>query len=452
VPAVGPCKVALQTWSALHVSNARLILVVLICALPAILLLDGAIVQGLVAAIAATGIVIVGRTMRPHETEFLVDVIRPIAAIATVPALWILVQVLPLKAIAHPIWSSAEAALGRPIASSISIDLGATVMALGQYLTIATVALLSAAVSVERQRAEWILFSLTGTSALMALIMATHDLFGLTFLSAGTASFERSQVIDCVAMGMIISAAASIRTIERLETRKTSPERSVPALLLTLGACAGTLAICLTALILGATGSAIIAAAYGLLALASVVAIRRLGFGPWGTAAIAVPAIGIAILVAGAEPGLHTKGVLLAHATAAPASLIAASQRMLDDAPLAGVGAGTFGAIAHIYREADDLATASAAPTTAAAIAIELGRPMLWLIAAAICAAIFALLRASLRRGRDSFHPAAGGSCLLALLFLGFVNAGLLGTAAATLAAVVIGLAFAQSKSRTVPQ
>jgi hypothetical protein len=55
-------------------------------------------------------------------------------------------------------------------------------------------------------------------------------------------------------------------------------------------------------------------------------------------------------------------------------------------------------------------------------------------------------------RGRDSFYPAAGAACLLALLLLGFVNAGLLGTAGAMFAAVALGLACAQSRSRTVQQ
>jgi hypothetical protein len=434
------------------VSNARLILIALICASPAILLLDGPIVQGLVAGIVAAGVAIVGRTMRPGETEFLISVIRPVAALAAVPALWMLIQVLPLKALAHPIWSSAETALAHPIASSISIDVGATVMALGQYLTIATIGLLSAAVAVDRQRAEWILFSLTGASALMALIVTTHDLFGLAFLSTQVASFERSQVIDCVAMGTIISAAAGIRTLERLETRKASPERSLPVLLLTLAACGGTLAICLAALIQGATGGEIIAAGYGLVALASVVAIRRLGLGPWGIVAVAVAAISVAILIAAGQPGLQTKSLPIAFATASPAALTSASQRILDDAPLTGTGAGTFAAIAPVYREVDDLSAASAAPTAAAAIAIELGRPMLWLIAAAAGAAIFFLLRAALRRGRDSFYPAAGGGCLLSFLFLCFVNTGLLGTPAAILAAATVGLALAQSKSRTAHQ
>ena len=75
---------------------------------------------------------------------------------------------------------------------------------------------------------------------------------------------------------------------------------------------------------------------------------------------------------------------------------------------------------------------------------------MFWLIVVVTVAFIFGLFRASLRRGRDSFYPAMGGSCLVMLLLLAFNNAGLLGTATSLIAAVALGLALAQSKSRVV--
>jgi hypothetical protein len=91
-----------------------------------------------------------------------------------------------------------------------------------------------------------------------------------------------------------------------------------------------------------------------------------------------------------------------------------------------------------------------AAPTAAAGLTIELGWPMLCFITAALVGAIVVLLQASLQRGRDFFYPALGASCLITLLLLAFVNAGPLGTATTMIAAAVLGLALAQSKSRTV--
>lgn len=123
---------------------------------------------------------------------------------------------------------------------------------------------------------------------------------------------------------------------------------------------------------------------------------------------------------------------------------------MLDDAPFWGVGAGTFGVIAPIYREFGDQFVLTEPPTAAAGIAIELGRPMLWLTLAAIVSAAVILLRASLRRGRNSFYPMAGAACVITLSLLSFMNSGTLGTSAALLFAPTLGLAIAQSKSQTV--
>jgi hypothetical protein len=251
-------------------------------------------------------------------------------------------------------------------------------------------------------------------------------------------------------MGAIIASAACIRTIERYETRYSNPLRSVPAIRLTFIACSVALAICGSALIVGATPEVLLATGYGLLGLASVVIIRRFRFGLWLTGGIAACALAVAILLA--RPHLLERGtsVLLVFSTAHSASLPALSERVLGDAPLFGTGAGTFPAVAPIYREMDDPLPGSVAATAAATFAIELGAPMLWLTVAATVAFIIMLLRASLQRGRDSFYPAMGGSCLITLLLLAFTNAGLLGAATGLIVAATLGLAFAQSQSRAV--
>ena len=431
-------------------SQARLLLVALICASPAVLFFDGPIVHGILAGGAAVGIAIVSRTMRPGETQFFLSFAKRAAMLVAIPALWMFIQVLPLPFLAHPIWTSAETAIGHPIRGAISIDIGASVMALGFYLTIVAVAFWSAAVAVDRQRAEWILFALMTATALIGLSVAATNLFGLPHLDATTALFERTQAINCVAYGVLIAAAAGIRTLERYETRRASPNRSASALLWTFVACGAALTVCIAVLIISAPVGTLVATGYGVVALASVVLIRRLGLGPWGIAAIALPAIGIAGFLAASEPRLRTESLTLAFATQAPASLTSMSQRILGDAPLRGTGAGTFAAIAPIYRDVEDQTAVFTAPTAAAAVAIELGRPVLWLIVAATAATIYGLLRASLRRGRDSFYPMAGASCLITLLILSFMNSEVLGSAAAIIAATTLGLAFAQSKSRTV--
>jgi hypothetical protein len=429
-----------------HVLKARLILVALICISPAILLVGGLLMQALVAGIVGAALIIVARSMRQGEAGFLVPLVRPLAAVAAVPTLLVLIQVLPLTLFAHPIWASAAEALGRPVAGAISIDPGASLISLSQYLSMTGVAFLSAAVALDRQRAEWLLFALAGACAAIALIVLAHDVF---FSGLWLTAFAHAQAIDCASMGAIIAGAACLRTFERYKNRRAAPGRSIPILLWIFGAGAAALVICAAASILGGTYWAIFALGCGLVSIACVWIIRRFALGLWSTMSVAVVALGIAIFLVAANPTERGRGVPLAFAAAPSASVTALSERMLDDAPFVGTGAGTFAALAPIYREIDDPPPGPAAATAAATFAIELGKPMLWLMVAAAGGAIVILLRAALRRGRDSFYPAMGGSCLIAILLLAFTNAGLLGTATSLITAAALGLGFAQSKSRS---
>jgi hypothetical protein len=441
----GLCKVADATLGRLDldVSEARYILVVLICASP-ILLWDGLITQGLIAWIIATALMITVRGLRPGETQFFVSLIRPLAATAVVPALWILMQVLPFRPLAHPVWESAEAALGHQLTGTISVDLGATVIALGQYLSFAAIVFLSAAVAIDRRRAEWLLLALAVACTLIALILLAHILFP----SVGwLPPFARDQAIDCAAVGAIVATAAVIRTSERYEPPHSSPRLSIRHPLRSYLASSTALAICATALVADGTRHVLVATGCGFAMLVCAKLMREFRLAAWGITVIAGLVIIAAILLVTIQPLQRGKSLLLAFATSSPASTTG-SERILDDVPLVGTGAGTFAALAPIYR--DPAAADPVAATTAVAFAIELGPPMFWLIVAATVTCIFVLLRASMRRGRDSFYPAMGGSCLVTLLLLAFSNAGLLGAANNLIAAAVLGLAFGQSKSRIV--
>jgi hypothetical protein len=433
------------------VNSARLILVGLICAVPTILLFDGPIVQGLVAATMAGGIAVVAVTMRPGETEFLLSVVRPLAAVAAIPAVFMLFQVFPLRTtgLAHPIWQSAEQALGHPISGSISIDPGATLLALGQYLSASAVMLMAAAVGVDRKRAEWILFALTAATALVAVVLLGHDVAGFTFLSDGNGSDGRAQARACVALGIIISVAAGIRTFERYETGHLRPDRSPRSLTRTFVACVVALALCALALALDMTSNLAFVLAYGLGSLIAVVAIRRIGLGFWGFLAIAVAACAVAVPLIGTRATTHGADLTLAFAFDQPGSLLSTTQRILSDVPWLGTGAGTFSLLLPIYRDAGDVISPMA-PTTASSIAVELGRPMLWAMVVTVIVGILLLLRGALQRGRESFYPAAGASSLLLLLLLAFCDNGVLGAPVDICAAAIVGLAFAQRQSRTI--
>jgi len=425
------------------VSKVRFILVALICESPAILLWDGLITRALVTGAVAAAMLIIVRALRPDETKFFVSIIPLLAATTAVPALWIIMQVLPLRALAHPMWKSAETALGHPLADTISIDLGASVLALGQYLSTIAVIFVSAAIAVDRRRAEWLLFALTGACALIGVIVLIHVLLPS---DSGLPPFVSAPAIDCAALGIIIAGAAIIRAIERYETRRSS----LTLLLRSFIASSVALVICVLALLLGGAHQVLIAAACGCAALAWIKMVRR--FAPSGLsfAFVAVLILIAAIFLTIFRPVERGKTLLLAFATSSSVTTTA-SERMLADAPLVGTGAGTFAAVLPIYRETiDDSQAGPVDATTAATLAIELGEPMFWLIVAAAVTSIVFLFRASLRRARDSYYPAMGVGCLVTLLLLAFNNGGLLETATSLIAAVALGLALAQTKSRIV--
>jgi hypothetical protein len=421
----------------INVTTIRNILVALICLSPITLLWDGFIVQALLTGLVAVALALTALALRPGETAFLVSVVRPLIIAAGVPVLWMILQILPLHVLAQPMWKSAEGALQHPLAPSMSIDPGAGIIALGQYITMLALAFVSAALAVDRQRAEWVLFALCAATTLIAGLLLAHN--GL-FAGAWLGRIAQQQAVDCAALGIIIAAAGCIRSIERYETRHTSRSLQI------LGIFAAAIAICAAALVLSGGKHLIFGAVVGLVALVCIVIIRRFALGQFAIGGLAILFIGLAVILVAVQPTKSGSSVAVAFAADSPESGL--SQRMLNDAPLVGIGAGTFAALAPIYRELDEPPSRSAA-TTASALAIELGTPMLWLIAAATVAGIITLLRASLLRGRDSFYAAMAGSCLITMLLSAFINAGLLGTGPSFITAAAIGLGVGQSKSRT---
>src|SRR5262249_28078972 len=279
------------------VSTNRFILFALLCCAPVILLWDGLMALGLVAEVLAIALVIAARTLRSGETGFLISIIRWPLAFAAIPAVWMLVQALPLHLLAHPIWKSAEAALGRSLWAAISVDSTATLIALGQYLAMVAMAFLAAAVSVDRQRADWVFFGLIVASTAIAGMFLIHELF---FPGSWLGTCAREQAINCSAMGTIIAGTACIRALERAEMRQ-SAHRAAAAWSSFAERCAAV-AICAAAVLLPAPAPVLCATAYGLLPLVCVALIRRLDLGLLGITGLAVTAVGVAVLLLAAHP------------------------------------------------------------------------------------------------------------------------------------------------------
>ena len=424
------------------------IVILLIAGIPVSLLWDRPLTAALVSAITSAAVGLTAFTVGAEESRHLRKVFFPLVIVLTIPALWILIQAIsfPASHLAHPIWSSAAAALNDPALGRISIDPGATVVAWVRYSCVVGIIFASAAVTIDRRRAEMVLFWLTGVTTTVAAMLIFDDSGAANVIAADFGPSSLSLMSSISIVGTTVALAAAIHALERYETRRSTAEMTFGKFLLRFAACLGALAICWFAI--SSREPQIFAAACGTATLVIIEVIRRLGTGRVASAAIALAAIAIAVTVAAVQPTDRSE-LVLRFAASAPPSILAMTSQMISDTHWTGSGAGTFSALASIYRDIDD-PDAPQAPTTAAAIVVELGQPALSLSIIAIVASTALLVAGALRRGRDSFYPAAGAACIIALMVEAFTDAALLSTAVQIVVAVVVGLGLAHSKSRTV--
>jgi hypothetical protein len=429
---------------------AYLLLVSLIAISPALLFVDGLMMHALVVSYGAVALAVIGVSIRPGEAGHLASVIRPTAIVAAIPAIWAMAQMIPLpfKSWAHPIWADAEAALGTSIASGITIDPGATLVAICRYFSAIAILFVATAVTIDRMRAERVLFWLLGATTLAAVVQIVHGLVAFKFLDKATEFAISESTTALCALGVIMAATAAIRSIERYETRRSETDVQFTEFAIILSLALVAFGICALSLAIFSRALVSFAAASGLATFAILMVIRRLGFGLWAGDATAAMAIGlvIAITITIAESHAGSGDVMLRYGSHSQSSLFSTSQRIIADTRWAGTGAGTFALLLPMYGASST--AGMPAPTTAALIAIELGRPALWAIVVMTTAILFLLLRGALQRGRDSFYPAAGASCVVVLTFEAFCDASLFSTTVVICAVAALGLGLAQRFSR----
>jgi hypothetical protein len=431
------------------VFTALVLLVILIVLSPATLFADGTMTGGIVALIVAVALWIVSAGVRPGEAGHLAKVVRPALLLMALPALWVLVQLFPMpfKSLSHPVWTSTAEALNMPVSGHISIDLGSTLIGLVGYLTAAGILIVATTVTIDRARAEWLLYWLTGTTAFLAALLIAETLVG-PFLIVG--SRATATLWAASALGAIIAAAATVRSVERYETRRNKAEMTRAKFAWSLIASVSALAVCWIALLIAAPIQVTFAAGCGTATVGIIVIMRRFALERFAVGVLATVAIiaAIAIAAAGSNPG--GRDPALRFAAEASPSAVSIAERMIADNPV-GTGFGTFRSLLPIYRSIDDVNGPDWAPTTAAQIMIEMGRPALWIFVLMMILATRLLSRGAANRGRDSFYAAGAAGCAITLTVEAFVDASLTGTAIVILAMAILGLGLAQSASRTVP-
>lgn len=421
------------------------ILMLLIALLPAITIAGGVVAEGLLLGAAASALVLVVLFLPARDVGRLAALLKPIGAIALVPFIWILIQIAPVPAwLAHPAWTSAAVALNQPIKGAISLDIGATLLGFGRYSLALAIVIVATAVALDRQRAQAILLLLTTAAAAIATGSMGLDLVSMPFVGIDL-SPQRPQMQTIAVVGLVLSCATAILAFTTNRQRRASGETREFSMNILAAISIASMAICGAAI---STDAALLLAAFsGAAVPIGLEAIYRLRLGPWGRSGIAAAAsVGVIGFLA-AGPVDRAAHPTLAFSSQSRDS-IAAAERMLADAKWAGTGAGTFEALLKIYRDVDD-GRENKVPTAAASIAIEMGRPFLWGLVILALIGAWSLTRRALMRGREHVYAGVGAGCIVALLVSSFANAGILGLAASVLASAVLGLALAQSRSRS---
>jgi hypothetical protein len=415
---------------------AFILLSSLLTIVPTLMMVDGILAEGVTSAIVAIALMSVAFSLHAVDLNRFSRLFRPsVFIILLIPCFWMLLQVLPIsiQALTNPVWLSSSSALDKPFVGAISLDIGSTLLSLTRYCTGLAAGFVTAALTLNKPRAESILFLLTAVAGLIAIESVG---FNLDYLHLP--GFDQTDAKNIAVIGFVLSCATAILVYEHLGTPGTRPRDSKVAVFTSMA----VLLICLSAILISADAILIFAAVFGAGILISVLVIRKWRLGPWGMAGIA--AIG-AIVVVGffAVASRKDADPTLIFSTQ---DKIFSIERMLSDTKWAGSGAGTFDALLPLYRDTHE-ADSFDIPTAAATIAVEMGQPFLWACVIAFLIGASTLFQRAYRRRRNYVYSSAGAGCIIALLISLFANNGMLSVTASLVIGVLAGLAFAQSKS-----
>ncbi|RTE91980.1 hypothetical protein [Bradyrhizobium sp. LVM 105] len=388
----------------------------------------------LAAAILAAGLFATSSTLASFA-----KLLRPLVILAlAAPVLWIALQVvpIPLRGLGNHIWATASAALDQPLAERFSVDVRETILALSHYNAVLAAGLVTAVVTLDKNRAAQVLYTLVSITAAICI-------FSVWRSSNQSGSWPAEQVwtSTAAALGALLSTAMAVRAVDQFRRPRRSP-RSPAGPLVILTCAILSLIVSVAAAVLCGGWIALIAVLLGMTTILTVVAIRKWFFGLWGRAGVLATAAMLFVASFTFIPINRNSDLTTALST----QTRAATERMLQDTHPIGSGAGTFAALLPIYADVGMLAMRER-PTAAAAVAVEMGRTFLCGLLIVTVMSACMLFGRALSRNHSYLYPAVGAGASVSLTILAFAENSLLDLWASLLVAAVFGLAFAQSLS-----
>jgi hypothetical protein len=412
------------------------LLIVLIAAAPVLAVTRGWLGPQLLTLAVAVMLLLLPGTPKADIRSSLA-IFKPLAVAALLPAVWMLLQIVPvpLGSIEHPVWRSAAAALAEALSGHVTVDLGYTVRGLFGYLSLISLAFLTSVLTRNRERAETILFALCTITTFIAV--------ELILVRGNSPSDFTDSLVALTAFGTVLNVVFVVRTTERYETRAERRPHSARTYVGTMLLGVIGALICLITLIYSTTYDVLIAMAFGLTAVGLVVLVRRLNLGRWTVATVCasvfVACCGVIALRFAANPSVSP---LFRFTKVATAEAEAATLRMISDANWAGAGVGSYAALADIYRDA---APGDAALNTITSMVLEWGRAGLLIVTIALLQLLIVLFRGAISRGRDSFYAAGAAACLVTAFCEAYCDTSFTDVTVQMLAAIIIGLGLSQT-------
>lgn len=419
-------------------SIAFTLLSLLIALFPVLTISDGIATQSLFASLAAIIMTVIGVTARAADVQFVAQVTRRLGFAMAIPAIWMTIQLLPVPflSLSHTIWINSNEALDQKAWGHISIDLGKTFETLAFYLANMAVILACIFLARDHHRAGRLYVILGAVTLLTVLALLIDRTFHLFAIASG---YPQQGLGAASALGLVLSLAIGSLGIERHGAKKTGR----------LFVIAGGAGILISAAgLAGATNINIaVVAVFGATTFLSIQLVRGLELASWTIAfLLATLLAAAAMIIVWRFDSDSAMAPLLQFATAAPANSVAVAQRLLPDSGWFGTGAGSYDALLPIYQDLGS--TVTQPPSTATALAVELGMPMTLVVVGLGVWLIVRLYSGALTRGRDWFYSAAAASGAVILIGEAFCDASLLHVGIAATGDVLVGVGLAQSVSR----
>ena len=344
--------------------------------------------------------------------------------------LWALFQTLPFspESLHHPVWRSAEEALGIPYAGSISLDPVAGRESLVRIAAYAGIFWLSLQFGRDRGRARSML-------AAVAAVAAAYALYGLAVNVSGanailwfdktayrdvvTATFvNRNSFATFAGLGLVCATAMLARRLRRAGSGAQGLRQRVRDLIAEgyarTGLLLGAWFVLAVALLLTESRGGTAAAVLALTVFFGALALRR-GLSP---RAFILPMLVVAlagtIVLDMSGDGLARRLWTTADNWQFRAEIYRQTGQAIGDSPALGTGLGTFASVYRLYRTGDIDPGVHMAHNDYLEIALELGIPAGACLVASLAALAFVCAGGALVRRHDPEVPAAGlAACAL---------------------------------------